>query len=480
MIEELDLRILKSITNDKVNALTFAYKYDSSLFDDDVKRFGQLTLDYIKHYRSPPTKRTLLDRHKGNQNIVDIINETWDEVEEYDYDLKEYQYDLSCLKRRYQERAVDQIRELASQDDPDNPKDPESYFNALSLAINRVTSLDLERSFVQKPVGDYVDEFSESYNIRKENPESSIEIKTHFSMVDCLTGGCAPGELWMIGGESNSGKSMKLNALGKQMWMNGNTIDSKKFTKGNSVLYFSLEMPYRDCFIRFLASLANVPQKSLVKSELSKEEKDRVEQAYDFIKRYQEDGNYFEIVDSPRGATIQEIELRYNDALLRYRPDIVVIDYMTLMESSSMSKEQDWLKWGAVAGSLHEFARAYDCVVITASQLTDLNRQQTGKSSDEAKRVGMHRWGRSSLIMHHVNVGIQIETRPQEKRLPDMKVHIIKNRKGPLGQGSLIKNFANASLVDVPFNENEVQGDVSASIPDLIRKIQLEKANEAI
>lgn len=473
MNEELDLRVLKGIVGDKVNALTFVYRYDHTLFDEDIQRFAKLVLDYTKHFRAPPTRRTLLDRHDGNTNLTQLINDSWDELDNLEYDIKEYTYDLAELKHRFQVRGVEEVKAQAASDDIDNLSDPEGYFNKLSLAINRVTSLDLERSHIQKPVGDYVDEFAEGYESRKLHPESCPEIKTGFSMIDAVTGGMAPGELIMGGAETNGGKSMLLNAFGKQIWLQENTIDTHpdSFTQGYNILYFSLEMPYQDCFIRFLASLANVPQRALAKSHLTQEEFRRVEKAYNFIKKYQEKGYYFDIVDVPRNLTIEELELRYHDALLRYHPDVVIVDYMGLMNSKLFAKEQDWLKMGAIAASLHEFARAYDCVVITAAQLTDLKRSSQG-SQEESRRVGVHRWGRSSLIMHHVNIGIQIETRQNEINFPDLKIHVVKNRKGPLGEGSLIKNFANASLVDVPFDQRELPGDVSSKIPALIKSIQ--------
>ena len=481
MIEELDLKILKAIVNDKVSALTFSSRYDHTLFDNDVQRFAKLVLDYTKHYRAPPTKRTLLEQHGNNQLLATTIEDSWREIEELDYDTREYPYDLAQLKKRFQFQAVEEIRARAAAEDPDSPQNPEEYFNNLSLAINRITSIELERTYTQKPVGDYIQEFSESYEARKLNPEASVEIKTGYSMIDAVSGGLSPGELVMIGGESNAGKSQLLNNMAKQIWLQGNTIEScvsTSMVSGYNILYFSLEMPYEDCFIRFLASLANVPQRSLTKSLLSHEEELRVQKAYDFIKVYQDSGYYFDIVDVPRNLTIEEVELRYHDAMLRYRPDVVVIDYMGLMHSTALAKEQDWLKLGGIAASLHEFGRAYDNTILTAAQLTDLKRNSGSSKSEENRAVGMHRWGRSSLIMHHVNLGIQIETRQNEMSFPDLKIHVVKNRKGPLGQGHLIKNFANASLIDVPYDQREIPGDVSANIPDLIRSIQ-EAKNKA-
>ena len=407
LYEELDLRILKAITVDKVNALSFAYRYDHTLFDEDAERFAKLVLDYTKHFRAPPTRRTLLDRHSQNPHLTSIIEDAWNEIDDLDYDIKEYPYDLAELKKRFQLRAVERIREQAASDDPDDPENPEEYFNKLSLEISRVTALDLERTHTQRPAADYIEEFSESYETRKQNPDDVPEIQTGYSMIDAITGGLSPGELIMIGGETAAGKSMLLNNLAKQLWLQENTLDTapSDLVRGYSVLYFSLEMPYKDCFIRFLASLANVSQRGLSKSILAPDEEKRVQKAYRFLKMYQENGYYFDIVDVPRNLTIEEVELRYHDALLRYRPEIVVVDYMGLMHSVALAKEQDWLKQGALAASLHEFARAYDCIVITAAQLTDLKRSASGPKVEESRRVGVHRWGRSSLIMHNVNLG---------------------------------------------------------------------------
>lgn len=475
--EELDLKILKGILDDKVNALTYAHRYGPELFDEDSSFFGGLVLSYIKHFRAPPTRRTLKERHSGNDEIQRIIDNTWDEVEGLDYNVKEFSFDLEELKNRFRHRAVEKIREQAATDDPDNPENPELYFNKLAMEISKATSLDLERTHTQKPVGDYIEEFKDSYQAQIDNPEHSLEIKTGYSMIDSVAGGISPGELIMIGGETNSGKSMLLNNMAKQIWMQDNTLENPDAGRGYNILYFSLEMPYKDCFIRFLASLANVPQRSLAKSILDPQEKKRVDQAYSFIKKYQQNGYYFDIVDVPRNLTIEEVELRYHDALMRYRPEVVVVDYMGLMHSKTLAKEQDWLKLGGISSSLHEFGRAYDSAVITAAQLTDLKRSSQG-SQEESKRVGVHRWGRSSLIMHNVNLGIQIETRHNERSFPDLKIHVVKNRKGPLGQGSLVKNFANASLIDVPYDQNEIPGDVSANIPALIKAIQEQKNKE--
>ena len=80
IIEDLDLRVLKGILFDKVNALTFVYKYDYDLFSDNVQKFAKATSDYIKTFRAPPTSKTL----KENCKYLDLnlIDDVFEQVQE--------------------------------------------------------------------------------------------------------------------------------------------------------------------------------------------------------------------------------------------------------------------------------------------------------------------------------------------------------------------------------------------------------------
>lgn len=477
MDNELDLRILKALTTDKISALTYVNKFDHTLFSNEFKLFGKICTDYINTYRSPPTERTLIEFQKDPSNTP-IIESTWQDLELIDYDIREYSFDLDKLKKRHQHRKIEEIRERAA--DEENVEDYDKFIKELSLKINEVVRLDLGRSYVHESAGDYVDKFREVYENIKNNPESINRIKTGFSAYDALTGGIAPSELIIVGGETGAGKSMLLNNMSKNIWLNGNSIESDLVYPGKNLLYFSLEMPVDMCFNRFLASLANVKMSDLVKGNLNEDDQESVNIATDFIKNYQEAGYFFNIVDFPRGLTINDMEALYEEAMLRFIPDVIVVDYLSLMSvDNSMAREQDWLKVGYLAAALHEFARTYNIPVITAAQLTDIKRGAQSAQAEQDKRIGTHRFGRSSLILHNVNAAIQIESRPHEADLFDLIYHLIKNRNGPLGCGTLIKDFAKASLVDVPYEDN-LNKDVSPDISELIRKFKEKGTEEQI
>lgn len=267
--------------------------------------------------------------------------------------------------------------------------------------------------------------------------------------------------------------SMFLNNMAIQMWMQQNTIytDSENFGKGYNCLYFSLEMPYEACARRTMSRLADVPIYGLRDCKLNQLQADSLSQAVRFIDRYPYE---FQIIDVPRGASVEEIERRYQEACDSFQPDFVVVDYLGLLEDREFSGD-DWLKLGYIAGKVHEFGRVHNIATLTAVQL---NRPQNKGKKDSSDLIGLHRIGRSSLIMHHANIGIQIETRKNEYRYSDLIYHIIKNRDGELGRHVLKKNFKNASISEMeepyrPENfENGPAGDNGAiDISDYLKKI---------
>jgi len=166
----------------------------------------------------------------------------------------------------------------------------------------------------------------------------------------------------------------------------------------------------------------------------------RLADAANFIKCYP---YAFEIVDIPRGVSVEQIEERFLEAVERgNQPDVVVVDYIGLMDAPD-EEGDDWLRLGKIAGRLHEFGRAYNIVVLTAAQLN----RSTAK--DPADAIGLHRIGRSSNIMFHATIGIQILTRKNEDSFSDLEYHIIKNRDGEKGKHNIKKKFKTSTLVDI-------------------------------
>jgi replicative DNA helicase len=206
-------------------------------------------------------------------------------------------------------------------------------------------------------------------------------------------------------------------------------------------------MPFKPCLNRVLSRLSGAPSKLIRNAKLNPLDAGRLKRSLKFINKYP---NHFEIVDIPRGATMESLEMIYEDAKAYYDPKIIVIDYLGLMDYEGADMD-DWLKLGKIAEKVHEFARVHNVIVLSAVQL---NRAKAAKEED---KIGLHRIGRSALIMQNANIAVQIETRANEKHFPDMKYHVIKNRDGELGNATLVKNLACGTLLDNKMEESDVK-----------------------
>lgn len=449
----LDLSILKAITTNKKHALDFVNDQEPKLFSTDIWVFANIVFNYIKTNKEVPTLRTLTDPlNKGNNDqLILTLSKFWKEVEEFQYNDTEYIYDLKKLKKRFAEKQIIQLKDNISK--IDNEKiDVSKYVIELQKTVQNIKTLDQKKSYERKTLKQAIPEFKEEYRARQLNPEHNAGIPTGYSVLDYVTDGLRGGELVLIGAESGGGKSLLLMNIAVQMWLQKNTIDMESgFTPGNDVLYFSLEMPFKPCFNRTISRLANVPSKKVRNSQLNSSEVLRLRQATKFIEKYP---NQFEIIDIPRGATMESLELLFEDAKMHFNPKIVVIDYLGLMDYTEAGLD-DWLKLGKIAEKIHEFARVHNIIVLSAVQL---NRAKAGKDVEE--KVGLHRIGRSALILQNANIAIQIETRANEKTYPDMFYHIIKCRDGELAKGRIIKNLSHGTLIDDPMKIDEASMEI--------------------
>lgn len=461
---ELDLTVLKSIITNKKHGLDFASEQDPKIFSNEVWNFANLVVGYIRTYKELPTLRVVTEKlTKGNNDkLIETIKNVWAQLDKIQINDKEYKHDLEKIKKRFAEKQLLETKATLSKLEPGS-MDVGKAVLELQKTIQNIKSLDQIRTYERKTLRDAVPQFRDEYNAKLEDPNFDAGIKCGYSYLDYVSDGLRPGELLLIGGESGGGKSMLLMNMAIQIWLQNNNIDMvDNFTPGHNVLYFSLEMPFKPCLNRVLGRLSSNPTKLIRTAKLNPMEMDKMKKVLRFISKYP---NQFEIVDIPRGATMESLELLYEEAKVLYDPKIIVIDYLGLMDYNGGEME-DWLKLGLIASRIHEFARAHNCMVLSAVQL---NRTKGAKEED---KIGLHRIGRSALIMQNANIALQIETRPNEKSHPDMFYHVIKNRDGELGKGRLLKNLACGTLIDDKVEEDATTFELRDP-DDISKKLEL-------
>lgn len=439
-IEEQDLRILKAIVSDDAVAREFIANYDHNLFVGNAKPFAKKVIDYYIGYHTLPTRRVMTEIAGADVSLKTEIEFVWDELDRVEYNASEFRWDLDKIKDRYANHKLATIREGISNLNNGASLDEQLLSIRANLDAAEKIRKGREASYTQKTLREYMPEFRAEFVRKSKDPSVGRGLMTGYSYIDYITNGLSPADMLIIGGETGAGKSMFLNNMAIQMWLQGTELDLN--VKGANIQYFSLEMPYDQCVRRTMARLSGISTYALRDCQITDEQQLKdLAKAANFINKFPYE---FEVVDIPRGVTIRTIEDRYLEAVANgKKPDIVVIDYLGLMETEEHLGIDDWLKLGYIAGQLHEFSRTYKVIVLTAVQL---NRPQ-GKKQEEI--IGLHRIGRSSLIMHHATIGVQIETRVDEETFDDMPYHVIKNRNGERGKHFLKKNFRSATVIDL-------------------------------
>jgi replicative DNA helicase len=472
---DLEMRIMKAMIDHQRLAMDFAYLHNSKLFIDSTNRqLVRCMIDYIKVYRSKPTRDSLIDFSR-NRDLAEEIDKFWEYTSDFTYNEADYNFDIDKIKTRYAQHIISNLKNALPEDET---SDVTEHISSIERTMADIRSLSSERSFEKKTLRQYVPEFKKEYTAKFKNPELGKGVLTGYSCLDFLKNGLRPADLLIICGETGNGKSMWLNNMAINMWMQNNTIDTpqEELSTGYNIMYFSLEMPYQDCFRRTISQIADVPSYGIRDSKLNQIEAKSMAKALKFMERYPYE---FDIIDVARGFTVDELELHFQEAKSRYRPDVIVIDYLGLMDNINQDGDsQDWLKLGELTGKVHEFGRTHQIPILTAVQLNRPDKKS--KKKDEDDDIGLHRIGRSNLIAHHASIVIQIANRKGEKTRPDFVYHILKNRDGQLGKATILKNFAHSRIIDRPYDCESDEGmasylnsrdDISIDMSNIINNI---------
>lgn len=460
---DIEFNVLHAVASSKGAANDIALTVGDDLFiSEDAHVLAKTFISYIKTFRSIPSKRVVVERVADEPSKIELVEKFFAKIENQKYNPDDYNFDLSKLKNAYKDYIVKNLKNSIIKSE----EDPASITRSIQREINKIKDIDHKKSYSRKTVREYVPEFTNNYIEKYKNPELGCGIKTGYSFLDYVKNGIAPNDLVIIGGESGAGKSFFMNNIAIQMWMQQNTVFTNKnnYSKGYNVAYFSLEMSQDDCFRRTMSRVAEVPTYGLRDATLSKSEAEGVRQGCKFMRDYPYE---FDIIDVPRGFTVEQMEMTIDEIKSYYTPDVIFVDYMGLMEDMD-DEEQDWLKLGNLAGKLHEFTRVYSIPIVSAVQL---NRSDPNKKNE--RTIGMHRIGRSNLIATHATLILQIEKRPDEESHDDFVYHVVKNRHGESGKyHSLLKDFARGSLIDQPYDvetaENWSSSDVLVNVSDIL------------
>ena len=187
-------------------------------------------------------------------------------------------------------------------------------------------------------------------------------ISTGFKQLDEMTSGMQPGDLIIVAGRPSMGKTT----------LAVNIAENAALGSGKSVAIFSMEMSSEALTLRMISSLGRINQSNLRSGRLEEQDWPRIDSAMTQLSA----ANIF--VDETPGLTPTEIRARARRLKRERGLDLVVVDYLQLMQVSG-TKENRATEISEISRSLKALAKELKCPVIALSQLNRGVEQRVDK-----------------------------------------------------------------------------------------------------
>jgi len=433
MTENLDRKLISvCLKNDDLFGKTnnIDYSYFASPYDEIYKKLKS----HYKKYNQLPSfdlfeNQILNDRHeifKKEQNSVDdFLNEFRMEVaqcipRDYDFLIEEVK------KRKAKSVFNENLPKAEAAMQADDIEAAAEFFQLTASSIRQTLT---DSKIIHTSNHDYVDTLIANYESTKENPDQAWGFKLGFSVLDKVTFGIRPGEMFVIAGRPGNGKSVFLVSAAINM-----------FRQGYNVVYVSIEMPTEQMWIRTAANYSGVEIDKIIGATMTEEEERRYKDALYALKNSR---NRFEIIDAPT-VTPSTIRSEIKAIAKEHQPDAIFVDYLGITRPDEKGLK-DNLAQASVVEGLRGIAREDRIALVTAAQM---NRPDKGK----VKVKGTERLSRSDVIGATADVILLIEETDPEDEVANLSdktnIYIVKNRKGPAPTLEMRKAFEFAMFCD--------------------------------
>ena len=187
-----------------------------------------------------------------------------------------------------------------------------------------------------------------------------IGIPTGFKLLDEKTAGMQKSNLIIVAARP---------AMGKTAFVL-NVAQNASLKSGAHILFFSLEMSKEELGMRMLSSDTCIELAKLKTGDLSRTE---WEDLYIGIDRLTAAQIY---IDDTPGISLMEMKNKCRRLKSEKGLDMIIVDYLQLMEAKAESRQQEISK---LSRSLKILAKEMDCPVIVLSQLSRAVEQRTEK-----------------------------------------------------------------------------------------------------
>ncbi len=252
-------------------------------------------------------------------------------------------------------------------------------------------------------------------------------LSTGFGVLDRMTSGLHPGEMFVIAARPSMGKT----ALAM------NIAEHVALDAGKPVAVFSLEMSAQQLVQRLLCSRARVNSKSLRDGFIGKAEMNSIGTAAGLLTK----AKIF--VDDTPGLSILELRAKARRLREREKIELVVIDYLQLLRSTSRrAQDNRQIEIAEISYGIKALSKELKIPVIVLAQLNRNPEQRTGDSKGRPRLSDLRESG--TIEQDADVVGLLVREKyyaddDEAKKEAEGKATLIlaKQRNGPTGDVAL-------------------------------------------
>ena len=176
-------------------------------------------------------------------------------------------------------------------------------------------------------------------------------VPTGYTELDSKTGGLQPGDMVLIAARPSMGKTTF--AL--------NLVQNAAIRENKVVAVFSLEMPTSQLAYKLLCAEGRVDMTKLRQGDLTDSDWDNIARASGPLSK----AKIF--IDDTSGVTVSEMKSKCRRLKLEVGLDMIVIDYLQLMNGRGENRQQEVSE---ISRSIKGLAKEIGCPVIALSQLS--------------------------------------------------------------------------------------------------------------
>lgn len=394
---------------------------DDLFYDDECREMWDYLREHMMKYKSPPSLAAVK---------ADMPNFELEHVQ----DSLEYLIDrfIRVAKRRLANEMVVELAQAC--DDPERSDNIDQEFLEVSRKLaTLIPSTEVSRySDADKRIKEYE---------KKKKEGDKFGVTLGMPTLDLWTGGLQPHEFATVAGFSGLGKSTFL----------GNT-SFNVHAQGKTPMYISLEMEAGTLLRKFDAMAKKLDYHKMKQLDLSDEQMDDWRKHAEEVKNSVAD---IPVIDSIRNCTPDHI---FAEAV-RHSPDLIVVDYISLMRSSRSSRgASQWQSITEITQDLKQIARTLKIPILAAAQ----TNRSGGKEGAELDNIGS-----SISIVQDSDIVIGLFADDEMKQAKEMEVRLRKNRDGRLGEFRCVWDHEN-----LDFREKTHEDKWGRSGPSAVERIQ--------